>query len=665
MTGVFGLKLEENTKYKLFFLSGNESTLRGAINYLKKREWDVQQATDLKRALLSIFQGPPVFLFLSSDHPHKKVRVLPKVLAQAIPMYIIGFSESQSMSAISRLNSWGLDYTLIPPIGGPMIERIINRILKDHNEKKREIHQRYKNGNLTKDEEKFIAIKGDKSATNVSSSQDMQSTLQQMLSGDDSEDSNHAIIQTGSGMGASQMGGMGSSSAQGAQQAGSVAYNPTDQSSSGALGSGGAVGGAAYGNSASNTQDGFGGFAGGSTSSSAHGSEHGNPGTANGLGGFGSNTNSLGDSSGGFANAAMSGINPATGKPYGAAPKRDHNSRDWQDLKKETERRAESYSRSKLGLAPNAVADVDEDDIASAVKSLSKSDIPKSLQPSSQKEFGELKEDLKKDLEEDLKKKRALKEAYAGASIAPIVDEDQKDIHININRNLGGNIQETLMEKGTQKALDESVVRIPPIQNRINKNSNIACITVESVRFSGYLVVALAQDKVIDESFVEIIQKKLFSFLRENGEQVSEKEVMNLKLQEVAFQDWALQKAEFLKKSVHAGNEIAMAFFPAEIKETQFLQSKNDKMLQISMADLREETAVEFDLYVYLPENDKYILYTPEKSTLYGNQKKRLQDKGVTHLHLKKESQGAVKKYKAQNYLNDKISEYHEKKASL
>ncbi len=664
MTGVFGLKLEENTKYKLFFLSGNESTLRGAINYLKKREWDVQQATDLKRALLSIFQGPPVFLFISSDHPHKKVRVLPKVLAQAIPMYIIGFSESQSMSAISRLNSWGLDYTLIPPIGGPMIERIINRILKDHNEKKREIHQRYKNGNLTKDEEKFIAIKGDKSAASVSSSQHMQSTLQQMLSGDDGDEANHAIIQTGSGMGASQMGGMGSSSNLGAQQAGSAAYNPTDQSSSGSSGSGGAAGSAGYGSSANRANDGFGGLAGGNSSSAAHGNSS-NTDSTNGLGGFGSNTHGAAGSAGGFANAAMSGINPATGKPYGAAPKRDHNSRDWQDLKKETERRAESYSRSKLGLAPNAVADVDEDDIASAVKSLSKSDIPKSLQPSSQKEFGELKEDLKKDLEEDLKKKRALKEAYAGASMAPLVDEEQKEIHININRNLGGSIQETLMEKGTQKALDESVVRIPPLQNKIHKNSNIACITVESARFSGYLVVALAQDKVIDENFVDVIQKKLFSFLRENGEQVSEKEVMNLKLQEVAFQDWALQKAEFLKKSVHAGNEIAMAFFPAEIKETQFLESKNDKMLQISMADLREETAVEFDLYIYLPENDKYILYTPEKSTLYGNQKKRLQDKGVTHLHLKKESQGAVKKYKAQNYLNDKILEYHEKRASL
>ena len=67
---------------------------------------------------------------------------------------------------------------------------------------------------------------------------------------------------------------------------------------------------------------------------------------------------------------------------------------------------------------------------------------------------------------------------------------------------------------------------------------------------------------------------------------------------------------------------------------------------------------MEFDVYVYLPENNKYVIYTPKGGTFYTRQKDRLLEKGVQRMHLKKESIGDVKRYRAQNYLNDKISQY-------
>ena len=37
---------------------------------------------------------------------------------------------------------------------------------------------------------------------------------------------------------------------------------------------------------------------------------------------------------------------------------------------------------------------------------------------------------------------------------------------------------------------------------------------------------------------------------------------MSLNIKKVDFEDWALEYADFLRKSVHDGEEIAMAFFP-------------------------------------------------------------------------------------------------------
>ena len=87
-------------------------------------------------------------------------------------------------------------------------------------------------------------------------------------------------------------------------------------------------------------------------------------------------------------------------------------------------------------------------------------------------------------------------------------------------------------------------------------------------------------------------------------------------------------------------------------------------MVKLSIDDLKEDAVVEFDLYIYMPGNNKYLLYTPQGMRFYGNQKNRLREKGVSHIHLRKESASSVIKYKAQNFLNEKIESYKATKRS-
>ena len=131
-----------------------------------------------------------------------------------------------------------------------------------------------------------------------------------------------------------------------------------------------------------------------------------------------------------------------------------------------------------------------------------------------------------------------------------------------------------------------------------------------------------------------------------------------MQIKEVEFEGWALTQADFLRKSVHDGNEIAMAFFPHKDVSKTLDESASEKMLKMSLDELKEDVALEFDLYIYMPENNKYLLYTPQGKPIQGKQKDRLIEKGVTHMHLRKESVQDVKKYRAQNYLNDKIEAY-------
>lgn len=174
------------------------------------------------------------------------------------------------------------------------------------------------------------------------------------------------------------------------------------------------------------------------------------------------------------------------------------------------------------------------------------------------------------------------------------------------------------------------------------------------------MICALAEDQRVDQTLIDLINKRLLSFLKENGESVKDQDPMEIKIQSVDFIDWSIEQAQFLKKSVHNGREIAMAFFPHKEMKTSFEVSE-DKMIKLQLDELKADVPVEFDLYIYMPENNKYILYTPEGGNLYGSQKKRLESKGVRHMHVKDTAVQGLKKYQAQNYLNEQIDIYKDK----
>jgi hypothetical protein len=221
---------------------------------------------------------------------------------------------------------------------------------------------------------------------------------------------------------------------------------------------------------------------------------------------------------------------------------------------------------------------------------------------------------------------------------------------------------DSLIARAAQRSLIGNVEILDGfVHNKIEETSTPTCIFIESTRFSGYLIMALGKNQKVEEGLTQKIQGGLCQFLEENGEYVSEAEVRDLKIKEVDFEPWALEYAEFLKTSVHKGNEIAMAFFPLRPISPVLETSNHPDMFKLSIHDLRGDRRIEFALYMQLEANKKFILYTPKGGTFYTKQLERLKTQGVTHMHVPKEDAPAVAKYHAENHLNSLIEDFEEK----
>jgi hypothetical protein len=221
---------------------------------------------------------------------------------------------------------------------------------------------------------------------------------------------------------------------------------------------------------------------------------------------------------------------------------------------------------------------------------------------------------------------------------------------------------ESIILKGTKEALENSC-RITSFEHSeaIEQSTNVACIVVESPRFSGYLITAMGKNKSLDNTFLAKVRERLFKFLKEAGEDIKEGDSMDLKIKQVPFEDWALEYAEFMRKSIHDGNEVAMAFFPRQDIKTKYEDSHAEEMASIKIDEFIGDITVEFNVYIRLPRNNKYVLYTPRGGVFYNKQKERLQSQGVSQLHIMKVDLQDVDKYRAQNFLNEKINEFEEK----
>lgn len=93
-----------DVKKNLLIIKSHAQSLGPAESFLLNRDWNIKSTSDLKEALAYLVQNQPEFVMISIDHPNKKVRNLPKVLSQALPICVIAFAESSTSASIKKLS---------------------------------------------------------------------------------------------------------------------------------------------------------------------------------------------------------------------------------------------------------------------------------------------------------------------------------------------------------------------------------------------------------------------------------------------------------------------------------------------------------------------------------------------------------------------------------
>ncbi len=194
------------------------------------------------------------------------------------------------------------------------------------------------------------------------------------------------------------------------------------------------------------------------------------------------------------------------------------------------------------------------------------------------------------------------------------------------------------------------------IATPVTRTKKLTVLPISDGMFTGMLVFVMGDEDSVDPMLINSMREKLGNlntFIKFDGIMTKS---LNIEIDEVDFNLWTSHKARFVSRAEHRGKEVMMAFFEMDKKLVQIAPSIDPKMAKINVESITPNVAIDFDAYLYLQSNQKFLKYLHSGTRVSVTQLQSLKEREIDSFHIDKTDQGTYHAYVAKNYLNATIS---------
>ena len=104
--------------------------------------------------------------------------------------------------------------------------------------------------------------------------------------------------------------------------------------------------------------------------------------------------------------------------------------------------------------------------------------------------------------------------------------------------------------------------------------------------------------------------------------------------------------------------KMVLSFFNIEPKYIFLRLHDKFDMIKLGLAELPFEQNLEFDVCLYMPENERFLTYSKKNSKIQKMHLDRLKEKKVISVYSSYENEVALQKFRAEIQMNIKVEEY-------
>lgn len=227
---------------------------------------------------------------------------------------------------------------------------------------------------------------------------------------------------------------------------------------------------------------------------------------------------------------------------------------------------------------------------------------------------------------------------------------------------LRGKNADSILAQVALKALEESVGGANGEEESAPLRETERCVvfTINSERFRGYFVAATSNRTSVDKKVIDSLKSKIAEHLAANGENLKEYQLVECFTEKFDFKGWSDNAAEFIALADHKAEQWGLAFFPTKETVPRVEVHVPGKMLAVDIQDVLPESKINFDLFIFLPMNNKHFLYVRRGQYLSQIQSERMKTGKVTRFYIKEEELQHFKDFCITNRINAYISDFRQ-----
>lgn len=189
------------------------------------------------------------------------------------------------------------------------------------------------------------------------------------------------------------------------------------------------------------------------------------------------------------------------------------------------------------------------------------------------------------------------------------------------------------------------------VSNVISLNQEkktIYCLLVQSEKWSGHLMAysnLTLESHLLEPVFKNWISKE-FKYFNDQENHIFFEIEINLQ----DFKVWVENKAEYTEILKVNESELSLSFVGIEPKHLLMEFDEEHDLVDVRLEWVPLKTVLNLSLYLHLPENKKFLLYTPQGQQMNEMQKQRLVENRVERLYSPIAFEEEVKRLKMLQY---------------
>ncbi len=222
------------------------------------------------------------------------------------------------------------------------------------------------------------------------------------------------------------------------------------------------------------------------------------------------------------------------------------------------------------------------------------------------------------------------------------------------------NLQTEFKKKFQAELADVMETCVPHAHSNViplhDEQKTLHCLLVQSEAWSGHLMAysnVKLESHLLEPVFKNWVSQE-FQYFNDHESHL----FFDIEINLGEFKKWIAARSEHFETLKVNDSELMISF--VGIEPAQLLLDFNEETdligVSLDMIPLNEE--LKLSLFLHLPENKKFLLYTPAHQAFTTNQKQRLIANRVDLLHTPVEFEGEVKKLKMKKHLHRTFEDF-------